>query len=156
MEGNSTASSHVTSTVSGQQASGRSVFWALATIVTGAMLQPSFAGQYWSRETFRDLFWPHRSSPSVCLVDGVADIWIMYDQRLNPEKYRSDGNKRAEPTTVVMRLVIFVLGVMPQAIKLFSMRGIPVTQALAATFLVPLIANMTRALYLQAPYDGLG
>lgn len=137
-----------------QQASGQSIFWAMAAIVLNAMLQPSFTGYVWSGDSFIDLLWPHRSSPFVCLVDAAADIWIIVQSvwKLDAD-YRND--EPAKPTAVAIRIAIFVLGVVPQAIKLFSMRGVPATQAIAAGFLFSSLVSMARTLRIDGGYHDL-
>ena len=47
-----------------------------------------------------------------------------------------------------MRLAAFLFGVVPQVIKIFSARGIPITQALAATLFLSTVASMARTMNL--------
>lgn len=131
-----------------QQASGKSIFWALAAIVINTMLQPSFCGYVWSGSSFEGSFWPHRSSPVICFLDSVADIWIGV-KRLRGRNESPNEYKPSNPTAVLAQLVIFIMGVLPQAIKLFSMSGIPLAQTLAAIFLFSTITSMVRTLFTE-------
>ncbi|KAH8649879.1 hypothetical protein BX600DRAFT_554341 [Xylariales sp. PMI_506] len=137
------------------QASGQSIFWALVTLAFFAMQQPSFCGYLWGGNAFETSIWPHRSLPTLCILDTVADAWILVD------KYRSRGSDKygeapaAKPTDITMRLTVFLVGVLPQAIKLFSMKGIPLTQALAAVFLVSSLVSMTRTTCMDSPHEDL-
>ena len=45
------------------------------------------------------------------------------------------------PAALTMSLVVFFLGVLPQAVKIFAMRGIPITKAFAAVFLFSSIVS---------------
>ncbi|KAK6428268.1 hypothetical protein LTR95_015588, partial [Oleoguttula sp. CCFEE 5521] len=136
------------------EASGQSLFWALASIVLNAMLQPSFTGYLWSGDLFDNTLWPHRSSPFVCAIDALADVYIMVDKSCNPAQY-SDKVEHVSPTILTTRLATFVIGVLPQAIKLFSSTGVPITQALAAVYLFATMTSMARTLYLGAPVADL-
>lgn len=66
-----------------QQVSGISVFWALASLSLNAMIQPSSCGHIFSGNAFNAALWPHRSSPFLCLIDAIADVWIIMDKHQN-------------------------------------------------------------------------
>ena len=139
-----------TATEHAHQASGQSIFWALAAIGLNAMLQPSFSGHMWSGNSFEDSLWPHRSSPVVCIVDAVLEILSM---RAAPTDH-DEVPESATPATrgaITLRLAIFCIGVLPQAIKLFSMRGILLTQLLAAALLAPSMLSMARCIRSATP-----
>lgn len=155
MEMNSTTVGHVDEIPPQQTASGWSIFWALLAIVSNAMLQVSFTGYLWNGSTFQGSLWPHRSSPFVCLVDAAADIYVGF-QALR----KHDPSHRERETTSVRdgaltRLALFCLGVMPQAIKLFSMQGIPITQAIAAMFMLSSTVSLICSLTLESPQQEL-
>ena len=148
--------------LSQQHVTGKSVFWALATLSLSAMAQPSFNGYVWSGDAFEDSLWPHRSSPSISILDAIIEAAAMFrafrhtSETPSNESEQSESHiERAKPTIIAMRLAIFVLGALPQAIKLFSMRGIPFSQALAATFLVANIVGLVRALRTAHPEDDM-
>ncbi|KAK4551989.1 hypothetical protein LTR86_010781 [Recurvomyces mirabilis] len=132
MATNGTTAIDLATLASQNQASGRSIFWAMASIALNAMLQPSFTGYLWSGDTFKDSLWPHRSSPFVCLLDAVADIWIMIEKVRKPELYDED-----------------------EIIKLFSSTGIPITQAVAAVFVFATITSMIRTSCSAAPMSDI-
>ncbi|KAH8899102.1 hypothetical protein GQ53DRAFT_817303 [Thozetella sp. PMI_491] len=138
-----------------QQASGQSLFWALVAIVFNAMQQPSFCGYLWGGDAFETTAWPHRSSPTVCILDAVAEAWILVDKRRNPESDHYATLTIAKPTVITTRLSIFAVAVLPQAIKLFSMKGIPVTQALAAVYFTASLVSMVRGTFIEAPHADL-
>ncbi|KAK4898012.1 hypothetical protein LTR27_004397 [Elasticomyces elasticus] len=139
----------------GSEASGGSIFWAMATLALNAMLQSSTTDYVWSGDTFKESLWPHHSSPFACLNDAAFDTWVILERYRHPDQHHQHG-EYAKPTVVAMRLTLFVLGVLPQAIKLFSSRGIPVTQAIAAAFLVSTVISMARFVHLESPYQDVG
>lgn len=130
--------------------SGVSIFWALVAIVSHAMLQVSFTGYVWGGSSFQGSFWPHRSSPFICLVDGVADGYLCLRAFLD-----RDASDKREPISgrngTLTRLALFMLGVLPQALKLFAMRGIPWTQAIAAMYLLPSVLGLVRSFISKSP-----
>ncbi|KAI0469763.1 hypothetical protein GGR56DRAFT_661833 [Xylariaceae sp. FL0804] len=171
---NSTAPSGpglLSTAAAGQAASGPSIFWALAAIVANAMLQPSFCSYIWEGDTTTTsaassssewLVWPHRSLPTVCLLDTAAEVWILVEKYGLPRGWRGDAGPRedaepredgeegdevekARPLDIIFRLALFVLGVLPQAIGLFATRGVPGSQVLAAIYLAASLVSMARA-----------
>jgi hypothetical protein len=140
-----------------QQASGQSIFWALAAIVLNAMLQPSSVGYSWNGVAFEGTLWPHRSSPAICALDTTAESYILIKKllgaELNMDNAQDEPRTTANPVNVTMRIAIFALGVLPQAIKLFSMRGIPATQGLAAIFFAASLISMVRTICLEVPHE---
>ena len=120
-----------------------------------AMTQPSFTGYLWSGNLFQDSLWPHRSSPFICVVDGTVDTWLIAEKYRKPEQHQDSDDEQASPTTIAMRLAMFVFGVLPQAVKLFTMRGIPVTQTLTAVVVLASTASMVRTLGTAAPQRDL-
>jgi hypothetical protein len=134
-----------------QPASGWSIFWALLAIVSNAMLQPSFTGYLFHGNAFAGSLWPHRSSPFVCLVDAVADIYMSLQAvKRHAVGHANDGSLPRRNGTL-SRIALFGLGVVPQAIKLFSMQGIAVTQAIAAMFLLSSTVSLLRSLIVDDP-----
>ncbi|KAK5120884.1 hypothetical protein LTR85_005951 [Meristemomyces frigidus] len=135
-----------TASTTAQQVSGASLFWALAALALNAMTQQSFCGYVSLGESFEGTLSPHRSSPFICVLDAAAELPIII------QKWRKRGASiaRVEPPTYTtateMTLTIFTLGVLPQAIKVFSMRGIPGNQMLAAMLLFSSIDSMVRTL----------
>lgn len=132
------------------EVSGWSIFWALVAIVSHAMLQVSFSGYTWSGNSFQGSLWPHRSSPLICLVDGVVDGFLclrtLFTRDTSDKETEHSGRNRT-----LTSLALFTLGVLPQAIKLFAMRGIPVTQAIAAMYLLPSVLGLVRSLISKSP-----
>lgn len=138
--------------------SGVAIFWALASLALSAVIQPSFCGHVLGVDGLNATLWPHRSSPFVCLVDAIADVCIIVHKRRTPERYSQRKGIERPPTgstTVVMKMVLLVVGVLPQAIKLFSMRGVPISQAIGAAFVVSIIVNTIRSLASDTPVADL-
>lgn len=130
-----------------QEASGASIAWALSAIVTHAMLQPSFSSFLNDDVSEHRSFWPFRSSPCTCLVDSVADAWIILRRSCYFSSSQYPKRELATPTDILTRLAIFLLGVLPQAVKIFCMGGIPVTQALTAVFIWSTLMSMIRSVH---------
>lgn len=128
-------------------ATGPSIFWAIAALAINAMLQPSVTGYFWSNDHFESSLWPHRSSPIVCLIDTMAELlgWLLANtNEREDEDHQNQYQQSINRGAITLRLAIFCIGVLPQAIKLFSMRGIPLTQLVAAAFLASSIPGMVR------------
>lgn len=133
-----------------QTVSGVSVFWALFAIVSHAMLQPSFTGYLWNDKAFEGSLWPHRSSPFVCLVDTGAEIFMTFRALRNHDSVRDESKPSTVRNGALTKVALFCFGAMPQALKLFSMRGIPLTQAIAAMFLLASAVSLIRSLMVDA------
>jgi hypothetical protein len=131
------------------EASGRAIFWALTAIILNAMLQTSITGFATTGPSFEGGLWPHRSSPFVCLCDALIELRIMFGNsgwRTIPGSEMNEELCEPRATGAIMKLAVFMLGVLPQAIKLFSMQGVPLSQALGAMFLVPSLISMIRSM----------
>ena len=153
-----------------QQASGFSIFWALLAIIFNCMLQSSPTGYLWNGDVFEGSLWPHRSSPLVCWIDTVADVWMAVQRFRNGNPSPPDQDSHAIKPGILTKLALFCLGVVPQAvsspalvlsrttltcyqqqIKLFSMRGISWTQTIAAVFFLSSTVNLLRTLCIRSP-----
>jgi hypothetical protein len=142
---------HASETHQPQPVSGWSVFWAMSAIVLHAMLQPSFTGYFWSSKTFEGSLWPQRSSPFVCVVDMVADIYTGVQAVRKRGSAGIDGETRSGRNGAMTRLALFSLGVIPQAIKIFSMKGLSYTHALAAMYLLPSTVSLMVSFIVPSP-----
>ncbi|KAJ9603129.1 hypothetical protein H2200_012424 [Cladophialophora chaetospira] len=151
MSANATAQVHPAGSTHQQEASGWSIFWALLAIVLNCMLQPSATGYLWNGDAFEGSLWPHRSSPFICLLDTAADIWMALQRLRGHVPSDADHDNDAVKPGVLTKLALFFLGVLLQAIKLFSVEGIPVTQAVAAIFFISSVVNMLRTLCVKCP-----
>ncbi|CAK1366225.1 unnamed protein product [Cercospora beticola] len=94
---------------------------------------------------------PHLSSPVFVLADCIFDILAIFQAlRTTSSETASDDDvssanfSRSQLTVgnVSVRLLLFIFGVLPQAIRLFAMKGIPFVQVLAGVFLVGSLARM--------------
>jgi hypothetical protein len=134
-----------------QQVTGSKIFWALLAIAFNAMAQRSnLTAALDLRVNFSPLT-PHLSSPSWCLTDTLVDL-VLIIRKLH-RKTRRDTSTDAPPTstvsqpfisqgTAVLRIALFLFGVLPQVITIFAMRGISSIQTIAAIFL---LGNIVRA-----------
>lgn len=135
--------------------SGWSVFWAMVALVSHAMLQTSFTGYLWNGNLFKGSLWPHRSSPSICLIDGIADAYLIIRSIFIRSPDAGNDEKGVGVNGVLTKLALFFLGVVPQAVKLFSMKGIPITQAVAGMYLLPSTLGLIRSLMCDSPEIGI-
>ncbi|KAL8782109.1 MAG: hypothetical protein Q9213_005679 [Squamulea squamosa] len=129
-----------------------SILWALLPIAFNSMTQP--AGAIASRITAEQSFYL-RASPFVCIVEASAvliQFVCLAIKVRNPYLATSCLSKaRLQTLTIpgtprtqlqnlqennLFRAILFVLGVLPQAIKLFASSGIPASRAWASLYLV--------------------
>ncbi|KAI9164044.1 hypothetical protein HJFPF1_05679 [Paramyrothecium foliicola] len=151
MAENTTTSDQVDNVATPEMVSGWSIFWALVAIVTYAMQQVSFTGHLCNGDTFQGYLWPHRSSPFVCLIDGAADAYLGFQAFCDRDPSVRDRDPHPGRNGILPKLALFSLGVLPQAIKLFGMRGIPVTQAIAGMYMLASICSLVRSLCSRCP-----
>ena len=135
-----------------------SACWALIAIGINTMCQP-FG---------RVLGLPHqhsfalRSSPIICIVDSFAmllqfvcrgiqrrsafeGVNLTVQARFAGVQVDKDGSFAALRKNTVFRVLLFLLGAFPQAIKLYAVRGVPWTQALATVYLASFMLSETAA-----------
>lgn len=134
-----------------QQVTGVTAFWAVLALALNAMARPSFTSKRLYDETglFNGALLPHLSSPVVCLVDCLFDLLILAKVLIKacskhareglPPPGSSTPTERPKHDSIAVRMVLFVLGGLPQAIKVFGMRGLPITQTISAIFLASTI-----------------
>lgn len=137
---------HVAEISQRSEVSGWSVIWALFAVVTHCMLQPSFTGYFWNSTAFEGSLSPHRSSPVICLVDTAVDVYLALRDRSDSPSTENKPGKNG----VLTRLALFVLGVLPQSLKIFSMRGIPITQAIVGAFFLSSLASLVCSLMMMS------
>lgn len=143
---------------SGNQVSWQSIFWALVPIAFNSMTQP--AGSLSDGMTVEESFF-FRSSPLVCICDAFTALLqlICYSVQLRDVRLavRLLSTKRLETHTLaisdttersslsrlqdlgLVRAILFFGGALPQAIKLFSCKGIPWSQTCGIAYLLPSI-----------------
>lgn len=123
--------SQASAAVAPQQVSGQSAFWILVSLALAAVTQPSIDSRRKERRMADGSIDLLRSFPGTCLLDGIIDVVVM------SRAMRDAWYTRSPPlaaNVVTTKLTIWMLAVLPQAIKVFSMRGIPVTQFCAACY----------------------
>ncbi|KAF7538475.1 hypothetical protein G7054_g2869 [Neopestalotiopsis clavispora] len=135
-----------------QEVSGQSAFWVLITLAVAAVCQP--AGTRADDVSFGGNISLLRTVPVVCLWDGIMDAYAICkavrerratagQNAVPPALPRhaaetrlgvSESRTRLNPNVVAIKLAIALIAVVPQTVKIFSMRGVPWTQFTAAIF----------------------
>ncbi|PPJ52771.1 hypothetical protein CBER1_11189 [Cercospora berteroae] len=136
-----------------QQVTGQTLFWALLPLALNAMGQESptakiiFDAGYLAEGSLV----PHLSSPVFVLADCIFDILAIFQAFRTTSPDTAPGEDLSSANfprsqlavgNISVRLLLFISGVLPQAIRLFAMKGIPVVQVLAGVFLVGSLARM--------------
>lgn len=134
-------------TSSTQEVTGQSAFWVLITLAVAAVCQPTHTRI--DSVIFGGSISLTRAFPSVCLWDGISDACTLYKAIHERRATRGQDvvpvtrptpppderiSVRLTPNVVMVKLLVAFVGVLPQTIKIFSMRGIPWTQFAAAIF----------------------
>lgn len=133
--------SGISAAESPQEVSGQSAFWILVTLATAAVTQPSTCSYRKGRDIFGGTIDIFRCVPLLCLSDGIVDI-VVLGRAIRHEVSLRTGNIDQErrrlpplkPNIAAVMLAISILTVLPQTIKVFSMRGIPWTQLCASLY----------------------
>ncbi|KAF1997892.1 hypothetical protein P154DRAFT_622108, partial [Amniculicola lignicola CBS 123094] len=114
----------------------QSAFWGLLPLALNSMLQP--AGSVADFPTSSSFVL--RTSPIICATDAISSLSLISCYISIPGvslRYAAKAwwlQRSANPcvqleASLVLRLIVFVLGTLPQSVKLFSCTGIPWTQA---------------------------
>ncbi|ETS86241.1 hypothetical protein PFICI_00069 [Pestalotiopsis fici W106-1] len=137
-----------------QEVTGQSAFWVLITLAGAAVCQPTHTRL--DTVFFGGNISLTRALPSICLWDGIVDVYALC--KAIREGRRTSGQDvapvtlprhtaakriraRLKPNVVMVKLAIALIAVLPQTIKILSMRGIPGTQFAASIFF---FASATR------------
>ncbi|KAM0187506.1 hypothetical protein ACHAPI_011141 [Fusarium lateritium] len=120
------------------EVSGQSAFWILLSLAIAAVAQPTKS----ARRKERDLFGGHvdlsRCIPIVCFMDGVIDLIFMgiTVRRSFSTSNPAPARQRILPkaSALIVKLALSVFTVLPQTIKVFSLKGVPWTQICAFIF----------------------
>ena len=143
------------------QVSGQSALWALIALALNAMTLPSADDV---TETILG-FSAVRTSPFTCLADSlIAVLWFVYvlskrrnviqAARITRQHFRKNKDEHAARISSLAGLILFLLGPLPQAIKLVGMRGIPWTQTWGMCYLISfLLFIVVDALDLKHPAE---
>lgn len=133
-----------------QQVSWQNAFWAVIPMALNSMIQPS--GMTCGFPSKYGVFL--RSSPIMCVIDAIEVLAsFMYGvyrarsvraaaRQVTAYRFRDvEANSalssplRSLEENPLVRFLVFVLGTLPQAIKLGAMQGIPLTKTTALMFL---------------------
>lgn len=121
-----------------EEVSGQAAFWILLSLATAAIAQPT---RSWRRKE-RDLFGGHvdlaRCIPTVCFIDAVCDLIFLgiSARRSLSTPSPAPARQRILPkaSALIVKLALSVFTVLPQTIKVFSLKGVPGTQICACLF----------------------
>jgi hypothetical protein len=121
-----------------EEVSGQAAFWILLSLATAAIAQPT---KSWRRKE-RDLFGGHvdlaRCIPTVCFIDAVCDLIFLgiSARRSLSTSNPAPARQRILPkaSALIVKLALSVFTVLPQTIKVFSLKGVPGTQICAFLF----------------------
>ena len=103
-----------------------------------------------------------RSSPIICVVDSFAmllqfvsrgiqtrsafeGVNLTVQARFADVQADEDGSFAALRKNTVFRILLFFMGALPQAIKIYAVRGVPWTQALATVYLASFLLSEIAA-----------
>ena len=112
-----------------QQVTGMTAFWAVLALALNAMARPSFASKmlYDQDKDFEGSFITYLSSPVVCLVDCLFELVVLGRVLYRaccgskadglPGNDSSGAKHKTKHESVAVRTVLFVLGGLPQAVK---------------------------------------
>lgn len=128
------------------QVSWQSALWGLIALSLGAMTQRSGADRFPSSDALS----PVRTSPFICGADIiVASIWLFNGKRIGlgfgsalhwsrqeMGLIRGSADRELVQGIPVVTISLFVLGPLPQAIKMFGMTGLPWTKLWAVILFV--------------------
>lgn len=138
-----------------QQVSGASIFWALASLSLSAIVQPSADDQTLGADALYSAFWPQRSSPLFCLPETIRDVRLIVAltrhyfwrrRRDIPTPPRTPpAQATAWPKRATAQLLVLAMGVLPPALKLFNMSGVPRSQTLGVIFLAAALSSTIRS-----------
>ncbi|KAF4953932.1 hypothetical protein FSARC_12288 [Fusarium sarcochroum] len=128
------------------EVSGQAAFWILVTLATAAIVQPSSRSRRKGRDVFDGNIDLLRCIPAVCFLDSIADLVALGSaiyRALSTPKPAQNARRRVFPkaSTFIVKLALSTVTVLPQTIKVASLKGVPATQACAFLFF---IATTTR------------
>ncbi|KAG5655319.1 hypothetical protein KAF25_010471 [Fusarium avenaceum] len=133
---------------------GPAAFWILASVALAAVAQPS-TGRKKDTALFGGNIDLMRCIPAVCIVDIIFDLVIVCKtiSRLFSASEPSRHTRRALPNAavVVVRLALTTFAVLPQIIKVFSLKGVPATQMCAFIFFLATITSLMIELFGLGP-----
>jgi hypothetical protein len=120
------------------EVSGQAAFWILLSLAIAAIAQPTKS----ARRKERDLFGGHvdlaRCIPTVCFIDAVCDLifLVISARRSLSTSSPAPARQRILPkaSALIVKLALSVFTVLPQTIKVFSLKGVPGTQICAFIF----------------------
>jgi hypothetical protein len=121
-----------------EEVSGQAAFWILLSLAIAAIAQPTKS----ARRRERDLFGGHvdlsRCIPTVCFIDAVCDLIFLgiSARRSLSTSSPAPARQRILPkaSALIVKLALSVFTVLPQTIKVFSLKGVPGTQICAFLF----------------------
>lgn len=131
-------------------------YWTLVVLALNAMTQSSPSESFLPASALSMA----RSSPLICLADMlITTIWTTVGwwnkvplryalalARKHLAKDNEDGIESLQNGVPSVALVFFIMGPLPQAIKLIGLRGVPITQALGVVYVVVYLMTIMERL----------
>ncbi|KAF4987755.1 hypothetical protein FGRMN_10179 [Fusarium graminum] len=128
------------------QVSGTAAFWLLLSLSAAAVAQPTTGELRKNRNHFGGSIDPARCIPAVCLIDAICDSAI-----LGTGLWETLSNSKSAPvrqrvlpkaSALIAKLALSTFTVLPQTIKVFSLEGVPGTQACAFIFFYAFVTKL--------------
>ncbi|KAF5661756.1 hypothetical protein FHETE_8291 [Fusarium heterosporum] len=128
------------------EVSGTAAFWLLLSLAAAAVAQPTTGEWRKNRNHFGGSIDPTRCIPAVCLVDAICDsslLGISLWKTLSKSK-SAPVRHRVLPkaSALIAKLALSTLTVLPQTIKVFSLKGVTGTQACAFIFFYAFVTKL--------------
>ena len=143
------------------EVSWQSALWGLVALALGSMTQRSGGDIYASAESLS----PARSSPFVCMADMVVVIlWIVKGRKLGIDVRsilrwqreelgltRKSADQEGKQEVPVIPICLYVLGALPQGVKILGMSNVPWTKTWATILLVAWVFELIVGSYAGIP-----
>ncbi|CAG9983054.1 unnamed protein product [Clonostachys byssicola] len=147
-----------------QEVSGPSVFWILLTLSIAAATLPSTRTKIMGPSIrVGASIDPLRAMPWVCFLDAIFDLLIVgrtiqyHMSKREKDEQREEQTAHGEPNLIMVKLAMTLLAVLPQTVKILSMRGILVSQICACGFFFAIATSLIMDLWdpaAEKPYPG--
>ena len=132
----------------------QSALWALVPIALNTMTQPS--GRF--REFPSPWSFVVRSSPIFCAFATLDSLWSVVEfflrngslkgalrnfvaERFSGSPDDAEGSFASLRKNTIFRIGLFVIGALPQIVKIFATKGIPLTQVACAAYLSTFVVD---------------
>ncbi|KAF4337408.1 hypothetical protein FBEOM_8729 [Fusarium beomiforme] len=129
---------------SSDEVTGPAAFWILASLALAAIAQPSASRK--KDNLFAGNIDVIRSVPAVCVIDSIVDLFTLggaASQLISSARSTSQTCRNSQKATgLVVRLALTIFTVLPQTIKVFSLKGVVATQICAFIFFFATVTKL--------------